>query len=51
MPLFLLGLSLGAISGAATYVYSGETQLAVIAAIITAVITWCSVAIIAILDD
>jgi hypothetical protein len=51
MPRFLLGLSLGAISGAGTYVLTGETQLAAIAAAIAAVITWCGIATIAFLDD
>lgn len=51
MPLFLLGLALGALSGIGTYAYTGAGDLATAVGIIAAVLTWCGIATLAILDD
>lgn len=51
MPVFMLGIALGTLSGIGTYVCTGEQQLAAIVGIIAAVLTWCGLATLAILDD
>ncbi|MFE4328714.1 hypothetical protein ACFRQM_04445 [Streptomyces sp. NPDC056831] len=51
MPLFLLGVALGALSGVCTYAYTGHGNLAAIVGIIAAVLTWCGIATFATLDD
>ncbi|MDW4900631.1 hypothetical protein RB625_19670 [Streptomyces californicus] len=51
MPLFLLGLLLGSLSGLVTYGLTDETQLALIAAAIAAVLTWLGLAAFLALDD
>ncbi len=51
MPLFLLGLLLGALSGLVTYGLTDETQLSLIAAAIAAVLTWLGLATFLALDN
>ncbi|MGW1938994.1 hypothetical protein [Streptomyces goshikiensis] len=51
MPLFLLGLLLGALSGGATYLVTVDSQLAVIAALIAAVVTWLGIGALVVLND
>lgn len=51
MPLFLLGLTLGAISGAVTYWLTADNQLAAIVGIIAAVLTWIGCATLLALDN
>lgn len=51
MPTFLLGLLLAALSGVGTYAYTSSGQLTAIVAAVVAVCTWCSAALILILDD
>lgn len=51
MPLFLLGLLLGAISGVVTYGLTADSQLASIAGIIAAVLTWLGLATFLAFDD
>ncbi|MFF8409006.1 hypothetical protein [Streptomyces omiyaensis] len=51
MPLFLLGLALGAISGGVTYGLSGDGQLAGIVTAAAAVLTWLGLATLLIVDD
>lgn len=51
MPLFLLGIALGTLSGVGTYAFTGAGQLSAAVAIIAAVLTWCGFATFAILDD
>ncbi|MFF5642086.1 hypothetical protein ACFY8Q_07200 [[Kitasatospora] papulosa] len=51
MPLFLLGMACGLISGTATYVYTGHGPISTAVGIIAAVLTWCGIATLAILDD
>lgn len=51
MPLFLLGVAFGALSGVGTYAYTGAGQLSAAVGIIAAVLTWAGFATFAILDD
>ncbi len=51
MPTFILGLLLGAISGAVTYGLTVDGQLAAIVGAITAVLTWLGIATLLIADD
>jgi uncharacterized membrane protein len=51
MPLFLLGLACGAISGTATYAYTGAGQISAAIGIIAAVLTWFGVVTLAYLED
>ncbi|MFF5891201.1 hypothetical protein ACFY72_20820 [Streptomyces globisporus] len=51
MPLFLLGLLLGALSGLVTYGFTSDNQLSLIAAAIAAVLTWLGLATFLALDD
>ena len=51
MPLFLLGLLLGALSGGVTYALTTDNQLASIAGIIAAILTWIGCATLLALDD
>ncbi|MCI4045460.1 hypothetical protein [Streptomyces sp. TRM75563] len=51
MTLFLLGLALGALSGVGTYAYTGAGGLAAAVGIIAAVLTWCGIATLAVLND
>lgn len=51
MPLFLLGILLGAISGAGTYFATTDGQLAGIVAAAVAVLTWLGVAAVIFIDD
>lgn len=51
MPLFLLGLLLGAVSGLVTYGFTSDNQLSLIAAAIAAVLTWLGLATFLALDD
>ncbi|MEV5977528.1 hypothetical protein [Streptomyces sp. NPDC052114] len=51
MPLFLLGIVLGGISGGVTYGLTADGQLAAIIAVIGAVLTWLGIATLLIADD
>ncbi|WP_158920596.1 hypothetical protein [Streptomyces sp. NBRC 109706] len=51
MPLFLLGLLLGALSGGGTYALTSDSQLAAIVGLIVAVVTWLGHALIVLVDD
>jgi hypothetical protein len=50
VPLFLLGIALGALSGLGTYVFTTDGQLAAIVGIVCAVLTWLGIATLAVLD-
>ncbi|MFD7763581.1 hypothetical protein [Streptomyces microflavus] len=43
MPVFLLGLLLGALSGFGTYLYTGHAQLGAAVGLIAAVLTWLGI--------
>ncbi|MEV4966674.1 hypothetical protein AB0886_05320 [Streptomyces sp. NPDC024062] len=51
MPLALLGIGCGVISGAATYAYTGAGQISAAVGIVAAVLTWLGIATLAIFDD
>ena len=51
MPLFLLGLALGAISGTVTYLLTTDTLTAGVAALVAAVLTWLGIGAIVLLTD
>ncbi|MFI6032987.1 hypothetical protein ACIBBD_02155 [Streptomyces sp. NPDC051315] len=51
MPVFILGIVLGAISGGVTYGLSADGQLAAIVGAIAAVLTWLGIASLIIADD
>ncbi|MFT9821203.1 hypothetical protein [Lysinibacillus sp. NPDC056185] len=51
MPLFLLGLALGAFSAGTTYWWTADSQAAAIVGIIAAVLTWLGLATFIALDD
>ncbi|MFB7711626.1 hypothetical protein [Streptomyces sp. NPDC056105] len=51
MPLFILGLVLGAPSGGVTYGLTADGQLAAIAAAIAAILTWLGIASVLFLND
>lgn len=51
MPLFLLGLVLGGISGGVTFGLTADGQLAAIIGIIAAVLTWLGLATLIFADD
>ncbi|MEU3899793.1 hypothetical protein [Streptomyces sp. NPDC045251] len=51
MPVFLAGLLLGGASGGVTYGMTGDDQLAAIAGIAAAVLTWLGCAFLIFLDD
>lgn len=51
MPLFLLGLLLGALSGGATYWLTTDSQLAVIVGAIATVATWLGISLLAVVTD
>lgn len=51
MPVFLLGLILGGLSGGGTYVLTADGQLAAIVGVIVAVACWLGIAAIILIDD
>lgn len=51
MPIFILGIVFGAISGGVTYGLTAEGQLAAIVGIVAAVLTWLGIASLIIADD
>ncbi|WP_394436208.1 hypothetical protein [Streptomyces sp. SGAir0957] len=51
MPLFLLGLALGGISGGVTFGLTADGQLAAIVGGIAAVLTWLGIAALIFVDD
>ncbi|MEU9218907.1 hypothetical protein AB0D47_20425 [Streptomyces sp. NPDC048376] len=51
MPLFILGLLLGGISGGVTYGLTADPQIAGIVAAIAAILTWLGLAALVIADD
>ena len=51
MPLFILGLALGGISGGVTFGLTADGQLAAIVGIIAAVLTWFGLATLLFADD
>ncbi|MFE7073780.1 hypothetical protein ACFU96_27205 [Streptomyces sp. NPDC057620] len=51
MPIFLLGLVLGGISGGVTFSLTADGQLAAIIGIIAAVLTWLGLATLIFADD
>jgi len=51
MPLFLLGLVLGGLSGGITYGLTADGQLAAIVGAVAAVLTWLGIAALIIADD
>ncbi|MGA5869290.1 hypothetical protein [Streptomyces cinereoruber] len=51
MPLFLLGLALGSLSGTITHALTDDGQLAAIVGAIAAVLTWLGLATLLIADD
>ncbi|MGW7435674.1 hypothetical protein [Streptomyces sp. NPDC054849] len=51
MPLFLLGLALGALSGGATYLITADGLIAGVAAGVAAVLTWLGIGAFILLDD
>ena len=51
MPVFILGIVLGAISGGITYGLTADGQLAAIVGIVAAVLTWLGVATLIFADD
>ena len=51
MPLFLLGLLLGALSGAITYVTTADGLLAAIVGLLAALVTWLGAAAVVIVLD
>lgn len=50
MPVFLLGLLLGTLSGVGTWLYTTDTGIALIVALAVAIITWLGIAVIAVID-
>ncbi|WP_406000714.1 hypothetical protein [Streptomyces sp. NBC_00829] len=51
MPLFILGLLLGGISGGITYGLTTDGQLAAIVGVVAMVLTWLGLASLIIADD
>jgi hypothetical protein len=51
MPLFLLGLVLGGLSGGVTYALTNDGQLAAILGAVAMVLTWLGLATLVIADD
>ncbi|MFF8656786.1 hypothetical protein [Streptomyces huasconensis] len=51
MPLFLLGLVLGGLSGGITFGLTADGQLAAAIALIAAVLTWLGLATLLVADD
>lgn len=51
MPLFILGLALGGISGGVTFGLTADGQLSAIVGAIATVLTWCGVATLILADD
>lgn len=51
MPLFILGLLLGGISGGITYGLTADGQLAAIVGVVAMVLTWLGLASLIIADD
>lgn len=51
MPLFLLGLLLGALSGGGTYALTSDGQLGAVVGVVAAVVTWCGYALVVLVDD
>jgi hypothetical protein len=51
MPVFILGVVLGAISGGVTYGLTADGQLAAIVGVAAAVLTWLGLATLIIADD
>ncbi|MGW0562930.1 hypothetical protein ACWDZ4_20480 [Streptomyces sp. NPDC003016] len=51
MPLFLLGLFLGGLSGCGTYLYTGDSTLGAAVGVIVMVLAWLCIGTVVILDD
>ncbi|MFS0695110.1 hypothetical protein [Streptomyces nitrosporeus] len=51
MPLFMLGVALGTLSGICTYALTTDGHLSAIIGAIAATLTWLGLATLAILDD
>ena len=51
MPLFILGLALGALSGGVTYGLTTDGQTAAIVAAAATILTWLGIACVIFLDD
>ncbi|WP_167455557.1 hypothetical protein [Streptomyces tirandamycinicus] len=51
MPIFLLGLLLGGLSGSGTHYLTGDPQLSSIVAIVATVATWLGLATLIVCDD
>jgi uncharacterized membrane protein len=51
MPLFLLGIALGGLSGGVTYALTTDGQIAAIVGAVAAVLTWIGCAAVIFVDD
>lgn len=51
MPVFILGLILGGLSGGGTYWLTDNPAVAVLAGVIAAAVTWLGTSLLLILDD
>lgn len=50
MPIFFLGLLLGGLSGGGTYWLTQDGGLATLIGVVAAIVTWCGVAVVVVLD-